>query len=580
MRLFRLILALIVKLSSRQRFIRLLNFGPPKARTHFTGLAILQAIVSFLDLLSVAFVASVLATAVKSDITEQLLSYVNEHFTVNRNQLLVSLALVSLVLFIGKNIFAYQVANLSLKYAEKMTSHLSTQLVKKFYDRGFSYLKGEKIFKITHRTSSMPFEFSAVTIKSAFSLISQLSVCLAFVVFALVLSIDVTIFLVLAALPVVVIMYLRHSKRAEVFGREKNEKLPSNNRALHKLYESFIELKIYGAEKLFINNFLHHLNGFNSVRFKQQKLVLYPKRILEALAVTLILVLFIFRVVYSAKPEVFLLDLLVLGVFGYKVIPAVAGVLDNLVVFNTTKDAQTNLITNLVTDVAKKNQPIHEGSIEQIALKKVGFRLGKQSILKNIDLSIEQGSIVGISGRSGSGKSTLLKIILGLLDMSEGDVFINQKKQHIFNNDQWYEKLGYIGEDSTLLDMTIYENVCLGVVDENKILFIEEALRAAGLSSFTGADRAVGEDGANLSSGEKQRLALARALYHKPEILVLDEFTSHLDSETEDELLSTIQTANEKNRTTMIIVSHRHSTLSIAEERYDLENGNLRRVVH
>lgn len=567
-------------MNSRKIFLKVLNLGPERSKSRFLKLALLHVIVSFADLLSIAFLVSLMAAAIKGEqlayLKEVLHSFAS--LQVQTSTVLLAIGLLSFLLFAAKNLLGYKVAKWSLHYARDFSAHVSTQLVEAFYNRGFSYLRNEKIFKITHRTASLPFEFASVTLKSVLSIIAQIAMCVAFLIFSFALDPAIATALLLGALPVIGIMYLRHKRKAVEFGKEKNEKLPSNNRELHKLYESFIELKIYGAEDLFVQKFLHHLNGFNAVRFKQQLLTIYPRRILETVAIGLIVSLFSYRILMSGGPDAFIIDLLVLGVFGYKVIPALANIMDGTVVLNTTRDAQLSLIENLTTELPQiESEDLPK--FNRLALQDLSFSIGEAKILDKINFQLTKGEITGIVGRSGEGKSTLLKILMGLLQADSGQTSLNNKRVTFYNNEKWMRKLGFIDADSTMLDMSIYENVSLGTVESEEVrALIEEALSLAGLSEFVGADRSVGEDGKALSSGQKQRLALARALYHKPSVLILDEFTSHLDEETENVILRTIEQINQIQETTVLMVSHRKSAMGIANTIFEVRDKRLVKV--
>lgn len=567
-------------MNSRKIFLKVLNLGPKRSRSRFFQLALLHILVSFTDLLSIAFLVSLMAAAIKGDRVEYLKESINGYgaWSLETGTILLVLALFSFILFAAKNLLGYKVAKGSLHFARDFSAHLSTQLVEAFYNRGFSYLRNEKIFKITHRTASLPFEFASVTLKSVLSIIAQVAVCVAFLIFSFTLDPAIATILLLGALPVIGIMYFRHKQKAVKFGQEKNKKLPSNNRELHKLYESFVELKIYGAKDLFVQKFLHHLNGFNAVRFKQQLLTIYPRRVLETVAIGLIVGLFSYRILMSGGPDAFIIDLLVLGVFGYKVIPALANIMDGTVVLNTTRDAQLSLLENLESETPA----VQAGNIsefQELSFKNVSFGIGGTPVLINANLYLKKGDILGIVGRSGEGKSTLLKLFMGLLQPDSGQTSVNGDETTLYNNEQWMRKLGFIDADSTMLDMSIYENVSLrkANMNQNKSQ-IEDALSLAGLTEFIGADRSVGEDGKALSSGQKQRLALARALYHKPSVLVLDEFTSHLDEETEHVILDTIERISHTQQTTVLMVSHRKSAIGIANKVFEVRNKRLIQV--
>lgn len=196
--------------------------------------------------------------------------------------------------------------------------------------------------------------------------------------------------------------------------------------------------------------------------------------------------------------------------------------------------------------------------------------------LQGVSMKIEPGDDVGIVGTSGAGKSTLLDVLLGLLDPYAGRICIAGRAMGECRTD-WQRSIGYVPQEIVLIDDTIRANVAFGIekgeIDEEHV---QEALRLAQIDAFVaslpeGLETKVGELGVRLSGGQRQRLGLARALYHRPTVLVLDEATSALDSDTEARIVSTI--ASLRRSLTIITVAHRLSTLKHCDRIYFLRDG-------
>ena len=171
------------------------------------------------------------------------------------------------------------------------------------------------------------------------------------------------------------------------------------------------------------------------------------------------------------------------------------------------------------------------------------------------------------------GKSTVVDLILGIIQPTSGNIFVDD--QNIKNNIKgWQKNIGYVSQSIFLLDESIKSNIAFGVkeneINNEKII---QALRDAQLIEFIknlpeGIDTIVGEKGINLSGGQIQRIGIARELYRKPSIFILDEATSGLDIETENEFLESLE--NLRNKLTVIIVSHRKNTLKNCEKIIDI----------
>ena len=205
---------------------------------------------------------------------------------------------------------------------------------------------------------------------------------------------------------------------------------------------------------------------------------------------------------------------------------------------------------------------------------------GNQNIFKNFNLKIEKGKSIAFLGKSGSGKTTLINIICGLLKPTSGEILIDG--QNINNNVVgWQRNIGLISQDNYLLDDTLKNNIVFlndkDSVDKKKL---DDAIFYSGVSEFlddlkSGLNTKIGEKGSILSSGQIQRVALARLLYRDPEVLILDEFTNSLDPNNEDFILEKlIQLQNKKNKT-YIVISHKLKPLKICDEIMIMEKGKI-----
>lgn len=219
-------------------------------------------------------------------------------------------------------------------------------------------------------------------------------------------------------------------------------------------------------------------------------------------------------------------------------------------------------------------------SLETINLKNVSFRYehSPNEALNNISLNISAGSTVALAGPSGSGKSTLLKLLLGLYTPQSGTITYNNQSD--INWMSLRRQVGYVPQDSQVFAGTIRENLTFvypEASDEECLHALHQA-RATGIINKTpkGLDTVVGENGIKLSGGEKQRIAIARALLRKPRLLIFDEATSSLDSLTEKDITDTIKKIrNEFPELIMIIVAHRLSTIEHADIIYTFGHGHI-----
>lgn len=197
--------------------------------------------------------------------------------------------------------------------------------------------------------------------------------------------------------------------------------------------------------------------------------------------------------------------------------------------------------------------------------------------LKNINLFIPKGKTLGIVGKTGSGKSTLIKQLLKEYEYGNGDVLIGNIPLKNIEVKSLMSKIGYVPQDSILFSKTIKENILIGKYDSN-VDEIDNAIYNAGLSKdislFTnGLDTLVGERGVSISGGQKQRISLARAFLKEPDILILDDSLSAVDSKTQMAIIQNIRNIRKEKST--IIVSHRLSLVSHAHEIIVMDEGEI-----
>lgn len=236
-----------------------------------------------------------------------------------------------------------------------------------------------------------------------------------------------------------------------------------------------------------------------------------------------------------------------------------------------------------VLDLELEQSPEQEklafgGLTAGIELRGVTFQYGcRTKVLDGLSLSVPAGRTVAVVGESGSGKSTLLKLLMGFHTPTGGAVLADGVDQRDFDLASWRSRIGLVSQDAFVFTGTLRENIALGRPDAS-LGEIAEAARAAGLEEFIASlpdryETVVGERGANLSGGQRQRLAIARALLRRPDILIFDEATSHLDTATERAIQENLRTALAGK--TVILVAHRLSTIRSADLIYVLHRGRV-----
>ena len=318
----------------------------------------------------------------------------------------------------------------------------------------------------------------------------------------------------------------------------------------------------------------------------------FPKFTLESIGLILIAIVSYIFITRNPTQEDFIPILGSFALAAQKLLPSAQQVYLNWV---TVKSCEFNVeeVLKLLNQQInpKSNNLIQFRNIfrESIKLQNTKFCYGNSSkvVLKDINLKINKGEMVGIIGQTGSGKSTLIDIIMGLLKPSSGSLLIDDKNLFLDENkdllNNWSRIISHVPQNIYLADASIEKNIAFG--QEEQLIdkqLVKKCAEKARLKKFIDTlpkefKTYVGENGIKLSGGQKQRIGIARAIYKKSEILILDEATSALDNNTEKKIMRYLN--KEDSNLTIIMIAHRLSTLSSCDKIIEIESGEIKSIL-
>ena len=350
------------------------------------------------------------------------------------------------------------------------------------------------------------------------------------------------------------------------------------------------ETKILGGENFFLGAYLKNSLPYTSTLRTVAVLNQFPRLFIEVATVGgLLVVVLLVLIQEGGVQSVFPL----LGMFSIAAIRLTPSVIRILAAINSLRFAVPSAHV-ICRDLALLQGPAisfpdqyfsahggtplsfqHEVVVDQVSYR---YPSAQREAVMDISLTIPKGHSVALIGASGSGKTTLVDIILGLLPPIQGRVLVDGCDIHT-NYSGWLRHIGYIPQSIYLTDDSIRRNVAFGVSDEDiDDRQVWKVLRAVQLEELVihlsqGLDTSVGERGVRVSGGERQRLGIARALYHNPEVLVLDEATAALDGKTEREITNVLNQLSGKK--TLIIIAHRLTTVRRCDRLYLMDQGKI-----
>jgi len=381
------------------------------------------------------------------------------------------------------------------------------------------------------------------------------------------------------------------SPKIQKIGREVFDYIGITSKILLESLGGVKEIKILGRESFFSKGLVDNSIILNRYRLDQFVFSQAPNLIIEVIIISSIVIVVIITLL-QGKVIIDMLPILTLFaatairlrvsvskmISGFQQIDFSKVLGDTIILqLKQFKDQKEERDLEMLTDKLKYKT----GFKSNLTLNNISFyyKGAKKDAVKNISLSIMKGQSVAFVGSTGAGKSTLVDIILGLLIPQQGQILIDDCKLEKCRS-QWLRNIGYVPQSIYLTDDNLRNNIAFGIpeglIDDDAV---QKAISSAQLESFVnhlpkGLDTIVGERGARVSGGEKQRVAIARALYHDPDVLIFDEATSSLDSETESEIVDAIERLAGKR--TIITIAHRLSTIKNHDCIYYLKEGRIK----
>ena len=452
-----------------------------------------------------------------------------------------------------------------------------------------SYLSKDYYFYLKNNSANLIRDLNDASLLSVFGrciieLATEIVMFFGILIFLIFLNPKITISLAIFFGLLGVIFYHFFQKKASKWGMEAKKFRGLKLKNMQESFGAIKDIKILGKESYFINYFSKNNYLENDNNKKHSLTSMLPRIWFEWFVVVGIVVLIIDL---NNAPMNTSGTIPLLGIFGlaaYRIMPAINRIQVYLQEMRFCISAiqpyaenSSNLKnTKIDTDVDTVQQTKFQNKIE---LKNLSFKFEKteKKIIENLDLEIKKGDCIGIYGESGSGKTTLLNLFTGLLEPDEGKILVDDKNISI-NKRKWQNNISYIPQNVFIIDDTILKNVALGEVESNiNYEKVKESLKISNLENFVqklpqGIHTKSGELGDRFSGGQKQRLAIARAIYNNANIFIFDEFTNFLDKENEDKIMKEILNMVGKTR---VIISHNTEMLKLCDKIFELNDKKL-----
>ena len=380
-----------------------------------------------------------------------------------------------------------------------------------------------------------------------------------------------------------IIYYLIFKKKIVNYAKSK---ILNDNELYNKIVQSINglnEIKIYKLEKYFYDNIKKFQKRINKLNLLISLISSVPRYYFEIIILAIIvLTILVLKSVLGYQNNEIAELLALMSICLLRSFPSFTKILGGFQEINHSKPSailisdQLKNFKNINLDKDfEKFTEMHD--FKNIELKNIYFKFSekKTNILEDINIKINKGEVIGLYGETGSGKTTLINLISGLIKPTEGNFYLNQRAI----NEIPKNLFSIVAQKPLIIDDTIKSNVAFGL-DQNQVIEkeINNVLQKSELKKFTeelpeGVDTKISEGGKNISGGQIQRLAIARSIYLKKQILILDEATNALDETTEKNIIKFILSL--KSELTVIIISHNKENLVHCDKVFEIKNKKI-----
>ena len=571
-------------------YLKIFNLLSPKEKKKSV---IITTLIFFVTIFEI-FGISMLIPIVSALVNENYIINLKNNYLVFSDLNLITVKYIIIISFfifiVIKNFYYYYAMKYIYFFIFKNEHHVAMGILKSYMSQNYSFFVKNNSSYLVHNITQEVWKFNDILLNCFFLATEALIASSILLIFLYINPIATTI--VIASLLISFFIFVSfYKKKLIYYGGQRQFHERQRIKLVNEIFVGIKDIIIRGAESLFLKNFNANYNNILIPRMYQSVLRAVPKIGTEIFIVTIfsgILVFFANKTIdlNSSLPQIVFTAACIL-----RLLPSTNKIFYSVQVINFGKTT-VDLLTSHI-NMYNINNPIHiteEKKIQKILFKdkikfkNISFSYGDKKILEDLNFEIRKNTLTAITGKSGSGKSTLVSILMGLIKQNNGSIYADTTE---INTDpgkvnSWRSSIGYVPQSIFVLDNTLKKNIALGFedseIDDKKI---NKAIQNSKVSEFindlpNGVDSRIGSAGINISSGQLQRIGLARALYNEPDLLILDEATSTLNIELEKDIFKTL--LDLKSKMTVVVITHRESNLSYCDDIFKIDQKKIFKI--
>lgn len=534
--------------------------------------------ISFIESFAISLIMPFVSVASDFSLfeTNAYLKGIYEYFALPAYELVVYFGLFLIIFYLARAILNALYFHLLARFSKGRYHLFALRIFSKYLNLDYESFTRKQHSNLLKTITQEAFNLSTM-IASFLLMMSEICVVVLIYVLMLVVDYQITLFLSAFLLLNALILVRVLSPMMKRAGEKREEAMSAFFETLNTNLNNFKFIKLKGKEEDIAGLFGEQSFVFSRANITSESVNALPRLFLEAVGfavLVFIVVLLIWQKQGDIQSVLAMISLFVLAL--YRLMPSANRIITSyhdLVYYKNSLDIVYDVLMGVDENLGDEKIDFKES----LKLKNISFAYADKPLLfKGLNLTIKKGEKIAFIGESGSGKSTVVDIIMGLLKPKTGEIYIDKQILNAHHLKNFRQKIGYIPQQIYLFNDSIAKNIAFSDNVDEKLL--DKVIKQANLQTFIkglkeGVNAKVGDGGSHLSVGQKQRIAIARALYAQPEILVLDEATSALDSQSEAKIMNEIYKISADK--TLIIIAHRLNTIDRCDKIYKIEKGKI-----
>lgn len=558
-------------------------------RKKIPWMVVIFLLASFVDLIGLSLIGPYIALIINPDFlpNKELQFFLKFTGAETTNSFILILGIGLVIIFLIKAIAGILINKSILRFAFNRSMNLQVDLMRSYQNLPYTNYLDRNSSGYLHVLQKLTDLYQSV-IQSMLKLISESIVGLAVLVFLFMVSgpaLGILAVVLAAAIFAYDIFFKNKINQSGILVNKYSIQIV---KGIQEAMSGFKEIRVLHREEYFYSKVKSGAFGYSKAMEEFHFISAIPRYLIELMLVVFLVLMVVSALIIDNNLEALIPVLAVFGMAALRLLPSANMLIDGIAKLRYARNSISILYKDYRSFVKNqrkvgKNNAFHNNNIvkfNSLVVQNINYIYPgtiKRS-LKDVSFQVKSGESIGLIGASGSGKTTLVDVLLGLLPPVSGEI--------IFNGDcmqnnliEWRSNIAYLPQQVFLTDTSLKTNVALGIehdsIDMDRLNISLKQARLSDLVSDlpNGVETIIGENGVKLSGGQRQRIALARAFYHERNILIMDESTSALDNETEEEVIDEIKRL--KGVKTLIIIAHRLTTLQHCDRIYRLEKGRI-----